>query len=133
MNNLIEKVKKWCESNNFYESNNINSNNMYYIHREGVTEQIDVYWGTTDNNLNSKYNLVIDLNTQTEMVIYQLIDLSEDAYDDNFGNSMCFTHNDYIMGDSCYLKDIDELFNGLRNYIAKMFPDLTAFPQINEN
>lgn len=46
MNNIINKIQKWCNENNFSESNSSGmNNNFYYIHKDGQTEQIDVYWG----------------------------------------------------------------------------------------
>jgi hypothetical protein len=132
MHDVISKIKKWCDENNFIESNSSGvNNNFYYIHKDGQTEQIDVYWGTTNKQLNRKYNLCFEINTQSTMVTYQLIDLSDDAYDNQYGDSTTFSHNDYIMGESFYLKDIEENISGLRNYITNMF-NLTTFPVLYE-
>ena len=65
------------------------------------------------------------------MVTYQLIDLSDDAYDNQYCDSTTFSHNDYIMGESFYLKDIEENISGLRNYVTNMF-NLTTFPVLYE-
>lgn len=88
--------------------------------------------GTTNEALNSKYNLFFEINNQTTMVTYQLIDLSDDAYDNQYSDSMTFSHNDYIMGDSFYLKDIEENISRLRTYISKKF-NLTPFPKLYED
>lgn len=138
MHEIINKIQKWCDVNNISESN-INTvngddyhNNFYNICKDGNTEQIDVYWGTTDRNFNRKYNIFIEINTQTEMVTFQLVDLSDNAYDDMYGKSMRFVNNEHIMEDNFKLSDIDECLTGLRSYLSKMFVDLTPFPMFNE-
>ena len=133
MHEIINKIKRWCEENEFCESNSKGTNNnFYYIHKDGNIEQIDVYWGTTDKVLNIKYNLCFELNTHTNTVLYQLIDLSDDAYDNQYGDSMNFVHNDCIRSESCVLDDLEDTIQSLRTYINKMF-NLTTFPILLEN
>ena len=133
MHEMIKKIKLWCEQNKFRETSPDYENeekiiNYYFIYNEGKTETIDIFFGRNDKPLKILYNLYFRIDTQSDMVTFELTNLSEDAYDNMYGDSMKFSHCDYIMGDSFYLKDIEENISSLRNRLTILGVDLTPFP-----
>lgn len=133
MNEMIKKIKLWCEQNKFRETSPDYENeekiiNYYFIYNEGKTEKIDIFFGKYDEPLKILYNLYFIIDTQSDMVTFELTDLSDDFYDTSYGTSIDFSHCDYMLGDSFYLKDIEENISKLRNRLTILGVDLTPFP-----